>query len=522
MARFKRNKKPLTQVVRHRRAFVTEKKSPQKTKPVVPAVNPDVAPSKSTDLRLIHTLAGDVPQKPVTEAGSQIQTAGDERVIEDAVEPAAQVPLPDQAEYDDSMAEINRLIDSVHQKVSQAHLDIPDDLPATIAETPHEFDGVVGEQEEYEVLTEALKREQEKTLKLKHELRMIREEFDREKEKLKDSIKELRKELHRTEPIAENSFFTLSKELGEALESMDQLGVVPETAGMKAALKAQPETDFSIDEFMQNEPVATETVTDANEVVQPEAIKTEETPKAEATTQPREVVKDKPPETAKKTTTKKRLLLTGAAAITALLVLSAGLSYNIMTKPAVDETLVQEYIQKQNGTVAGVQTNGNMESTGDVSDNPATTLAQTEKAQAIVPFEQTVWESLREPIFGVQFQYPANAVEIMKTDSNITLLRKSGYIFKVQLVETSLSLDEYYEQIKATSLNYEVEKTTFANKPALYLKLQDVADFPGNRYLVAENGLIYDFWYATDSSAFDSDDIKRVEYLLKTVSILKT
>jgi hypothetical protein len=242
---------------------------------------------------------------------------------------------------------------------------------------------------------------------------------------------------------------------------------------------------------------------------------------------PKEVVKDTPEEEVAQAKIvdpkkkKKKMLITGAAAVAVLVVLSGAFSLQMKAGSEVDDALVEEYLKQQTeGDVAGIATE-NPTAAGQAASTPPV-QAQTQptkfdQAQADVPFEQTVWDSFKEPIFGIEMEYPINAVNIIKTDSSITFIRKNGYIFKVQKVETALELEEYWKQIKATSLNYKVTPKDFAKQKSLHLELEDITDFPGDRYLVKMGDAIFDVWYATASEKFVQDDMKRVERMLSSV-----
>ena len=68
-------------------------------------------------------------------------------------------------------------------------------------------------------------------------------------------------------------------------------------------------------------------------------------------------------------------------------------------------------------------------------------------------------------------------------------------------------------------LQYKDSESTFKNNEALFLELEEASQFPGNRYLVKKEEVIYDIWYATKSEKFEEDDIKRAKYMLDSVSI---
>lgn len=505
MARFKRHNRPLI-TKRPRRSFSKAKKTANKGASQQPKGDVQSVPLAKT------TEAQQTDNEPKAHNNIPLTDTIPESFGDDAP-----TSPPDPQEYDDQLSDINRMLSQVHDKVAETEISgHSHDIPATSAYTPSSFDGISRGREEYEVLEQALLQEQEKTRKMKHELALIKQEFDKEKQKLQLAVRDLRSELHRSEPIAENSFFTLSKELTEALKTIDQLA--PPSTHQSGGAENTSAQAVSFDELMDakieneqqdpvQEPISEAKTSLTQEIVEPKTVKAAE-----------ELAKDKKTNPQSK---KKRLLVTGAAAVAMLLVLSATLSYQILTTPDVDESLVQEVLEKNSGSIAGVQVQeGEMSDSGSVEDNPTALLAQSNKAQAKVPFDQTHWEVLRDPDIGVQFSYPANASEITKTDSSVTVLRSNGYIFKVQKIETALPLKEYWEQIKSSSLNYLVEETTFINRTALHLILEDVADFPGNRYLVENDGSIFDFWYASGKGTFDDDDYARVEYMIKTIALL--
>jgi hypothetical protein len=131
-----------------------------------------------------------------------------------------------------------------------------------------------------------------------------------------------------------------------------------------------------------------------------------------------------------------------------------------------------------------------------------------------------LWDAFKDPTIGVEVNYPKNAVNVVKTETSLTFLRKNGYIFKIQVYETALDVAEYWKSIKANSLNYKVKETTFREETALFLELEDIAEYPGDRYLVKRGDFVYDVWYATYSKTLSDDDVKRVEIMLNSFKFL--
>jgi hypothetical protein len=222
----------------------------------------------------------------------------------------------------------------------------------------------------------------------------------------------------------------------------------------------------------------------------------------------------------------KKLLITGAAAAVATIFVSTAASTQVLRPAKVDDQLVQDYLSAQSGQVQGAQTEN--ETTTGLNQSPEERQVEQlresaeekiSKVQQDISFETTEWETFNDAMFGILLEYPKNAVKIIKTDSSATFIRKTGYIFKIQRIETALELDEYWKQIKATSLEYQVEETSFKNMKALFLQLKDISNYPGNRYLIKSSDFIYDIWYASPSDKFTDDDIKRAKYMLDSVTI---
>jgi hypothetical protein len=363
---------------------------------------------------------------------------------------------------------------------------------------PREFDGINTPEEKEELYSEVLDYEKRKAKVVEEQLKLIARERDEERKALEKEIKTLKQELHRTTPIQDNKFFSLSKELREAILDIERIASdsglpvselpvgLPPAGQLPQPVAAAPQSGPA-----QNPAVA-----------QPVAA----TSQPEVAAVPREILPG--PQKEKKRLTKKKALITGVAATVLLLVISGVMVRSFIQDSGVDEQLVAEYLEKQSGQVQGA-----------VSEN-GQVKKEEDPAQANVTFEESVWDEFKDPSFGVLLQYPKNAVKAIRTESNITFIRKTGYLFKVQRIETALTAKEYWKQISATSLSYEVADDKFKGKEALKLTLLDVTDYPGDRILVKEGNFIYDIWYATASRNFPNDDILRAEKMLSSLSIV--
>jgi len=366
------------------------------------------------------------------------------------------------------------------------------------------FDGLTDADEAREMYERVVDYEKDKTKSVEAKVHKLEAEKDEEKRELERQIRELKRELHRTAPLHDTKFFSLTKELSSAISDLNR--VVDQTGVPLAKTSNQPRVQpLSSDSLVTAPPVARQVEKPVSPPPQAPAVVAVQENKAE--TKPVEEPK------VKKNLSKKKVLVTGITAVLVVGVISGVISTAFMSSSKVDQALVEEYLaqaQTEEGAVQGVQTN---------SSEPTKTA---DPSQADVTFDATVWENYDDGQFGVTMQYPKNAVKFIRTDSSVTFIRKTGYLFKIQRIETSLTLEEYWKQIQATSLNYAVSEEKFKGKDALKLELEDLTDYPGDRYLLKVGNFIYDVWYATPSNNFDADDIKRAEKMLASFSVVET
>jgi hypothetical protein len=256
-----------------------------------------------------------------------------------------------------------------------------------------------------------------------------------------------------------------------------------------------------------------------------------ETPENTTTTQDQQT---SPKDT--ETTKKKNLLskipkpiMIVATTIIVVTAISGTIWFTLNRNTEIDTSLLQEYLPEETQLLVEQEKLEKKiedlpaQSQPEPKNSPETMGASDEKyaeSQAEISFSETQWETIKDPIMGVQIEYPKNAVNIIKTDSSITLIRKTGYIFKIQITETALNITEYWKLIKASSLNYKVKETTFREKEALFLELEDFSDYPGDKYLVKHNNYIFDIWYATYSNTLSDDDARRIDVVLSSLKFI--
>jgi flagellar biosynthesis chaperone FliJ len=403
------------------------------------------------------------------------------------------------------LSEINRLIQHTLSKLE--HLE---QNRAAEHETREEnvtaFNGVSSPQEQLELLEAELKKYQVKAAKLEDEVTNLKTEYGQEKQQLEKTIKELKQELHRTQPIQDNRFFSLSKEIREAVQALNNLNDGP------PILAPSPQLVLNPSPAPTTPPVASNPPSPASPPPQPVAAPLSPTPAPPPAPVPA-VVTPAPTVAAAVATTpptpaqekEKKLLITGAVAIVALF-MGGVISWKLTARPKVDQKLVDNYLN-HTGQVQGAQT--------QLANVPGTA-----NKDADVSYEDTKWENFNDPILGVTLTYPANVITKTATETSITFLRKDGYLFKVQKTPTKVKLEDYWQQIKDIGRRYQAAPTKWRGKDALLLTLQETADYPGNRYLVKNTDSVFDIWYAIPGGKFSNDDIKRAERMIDTISFL--
>jgi hypothetical protein len=410
---------------------------------------------------------------------------------------------------DPELSEIERMIQSTSEKLEDLHLDSMAE-ESVAQEEPDVFDGISGEKERLHLLEEQLKFEQKKAARIKHEMALIKAEFEQEKKSHEVTLREIRKDMHRSSQIEEPEFFSLSRELKGAIDAIEKL--VDQGVPKEVANNSDPVDQELV---IQNKPETSQAVkTEPRIVAKTPEMKKEQNMVLKSETDEEQIKK------ISKTDKKKKMMITGGVAMLVLITISGGVSYSMFSKPAVNDELVQEYLNKsQEGEVAGTTDEAG---TGVPSEEQKQTQMQgTYKAEeammAEVAYADSVWQKLNDPIWGVQLEYPENSVKMVRTESSITFSRKEGYIFRIQMIDTGLELDIYWDQIKATNYTYMAEHVDFKSRDALKLTLQDDVEFPGNKYLVKIGDKIFDIWYATTSSKFSTDDLKRVDHILESL-----
>ncbi len=383
---------------------------------------------------------------------------------------------------------------------------------------PEKFDGINTEDEKTQMIDEQINYVKRENAKLKHQLDLVKADFEKERDTFKKTIKNLKSELHRTQPVQENKFFSLSKDLREAVQSIKDLADsdipdLPQPILADQIAGAHQPKNFNL---TQSPPVVSADNTPPTPNSPP---KIEEQPPAVDQTQTSNPVPPteekesaQPPQDQKKKTKaklkEKKLLITGAAVI-AILSLSGLASFKITSKPKIDQKLVDDVLE---GQVQGIQMSGELPSAKSKVNEGVDKHADT-------PFDDIDWQLFEEQQFGMNVQYPHGLTERLHSEASITFLRKDSYLLKVQKIAVPLEVEEYWEQNKANYKTYNATETTFRNQPALLLENQEPGEFANNRYLLKVRDKIVDVSYPVSSPGFNENDMQMVDKMLNTLNL---
>lgn len=403
-----------------------------------------------------------------------------------------------------------------HNRAARRHVEHDDEEDARHSSRgKHEWENPASTKEHTQLLEKIsflekeLQAAHQRETKLQHDIEEVQKSFDTEKQQLSTELKQMKTTIEAAPTPQQNKLFSMSTELDQILAAMNKL--VEEQPPEDGEEKGEQKTTEGTKEAGAKDG---EAGNDAGD-------KAAEKKEAAGADKPDD--KDK-----KKSKTKKLIIVVGA-----ILIIVGGIAFAAMKfmggETEVDPALLQEYLpegaqpteQTQQSSDAG-QPKPEVQGASTQANAPPPQASGDKYAQsqADVSYTETRWETHRDPSFGVQFDYPINAANVVRTDTSITVIRKTGYIFKLQKIETALELDEYWTQIKARSLRYKVKETSFRELEAIFLELEDITDYPGDRYLVKNGEHVYDIWYATYSKSLADDDAKRVDVMLNSFKFI--
>jgi len=188
----------------------------------------------------------------------------------------------------------------------------------------------------------------------------------------------------------------------------------------------------------------------------------------------------------------------------------------------------------QSGQVAGVSTNPGIVSTPSPSAS-ATPVAQAsgsqpdyKEAQVDVPFGQTKWENFSDPDFGISIDHPTTTSDLVHAASsdNLFLVRKNGFMFKVNKISTNKTAAEYMQTAQGDyGTDYDIKPGTLNNRPAFVATPKVHDEYSGTMYFVprpasktnpspAGTTIIYQVWVKDEPAG--SDDARRLDRIINS------
>ncbi len=368
--------------------------------------------------------------------------------------------------------------------------------------SPSSFDGISDPKEERTLFIEQIKHLERDNSKLKHELELLHEDFQKETANLKKNVRDLRGEIHRTAPLTDNKLFHFSRELRHIAGTVEALSDDGKSMLTTDSLEeSQSEINFPI-----QKPIS-DSKDDVNKTIKEAIISTpKEVSKpleSQADESKGKTKKDNKNKTKKKIELSAKQKTVGGVTAGALLAFIT-LGAIITNSSRVDNEVVETFLEEQNaGQIQGVTTTSKIQGRPDQRNNQVTS-------------GEIEWEIFRDDFLGLQLEYPANAVDLLHTGNTITFLRYDGYLYKAQRIASEETTQEYFERTQVGGLEYSQEETSLNGKEALHLILKEETEYPGNRYIAQKKGYIYDIWYATESAKFNSEDLKIVDKMLTT------
>lgn len=370
---------------------------------------------------------------------------------------------------------------------------------AASEDEPEEYDGMSDEQEQLKLLSEEIDNLRREHKKLHQELTDLKQEFVDGKKVLEKKVSQVKSEVV-TETKVEKSkpTFSFSDELDKALKAIETMGTdlsnLDESFVQIDQPPPEPTTNLTETETKAAVPLAT--------LAKTEDVKTDKPTQAEEV-QPTKV------EDPKKGKEKK--LLMAAVTLFFILVAGGGVSYKLTSSPAVDPKLVDEYLsQVPEGQVMGMINTAKTSPSGIEGNKDAE-----------VSYDQLEWDKYSNLSLGIEVSYPANAIERLQGSNSVTFLRKDSYIFKVQIIDSSLDLEDFWTTRQDPSVKTDTIAETFKDKPALHVIPLTPTEYPGERYLIKQANSIVEVWFALEGGGFTSDEAKMAQTMLESLVLTK-
>jgi len=168
------------------------------------------------------------------------------------------------------------------------------------------------------------------------------------------------------------------------------------------------------------------------------------------------------------------------------------------------------------GVVAGVSTTTPSATSDPNSDNPA---EKYKESYAILPFDQTVWETYTDPDFGFSVRYPKNTTNKVKTigGSNIWFLRFDSYLMKFTSESATDTLEDWWQKSQGFySSDNSISKGIFKGRPAWIAKPTVPTTNSGTTYAFSTKTGIMTVWVKDEDPL--TDDGQRITKMVDSIS----
>lgn len=168
------------------------------------------------------------------------------------------------------------------------------------------------------------------------------------------------------------------------------------------------------------------------------------------------------------------------------------------------------------GSVAGAST----ETLPETAEVTPTFDTYTESF-AEVPFEQTEWEKTTDYEFGLSLDYPKNATNRVRVigGSNLWFLRKNGYLLKISVIPSSLTLTDWWKENQETYAspnNLKVTEGSFKDLPAVIAESRQKTATSGTSYFIKRDQGIFHIWIKDEPAI--TDDGQRLGRMVESLT----
>lgn len=150
------------------------------------------------------------------------------------------------------------------------------------------------------------------------------------------------------------------------------------------------------------------------------------------------------------------------------------------------------------------------------SDDPY--AAHAKEIFSTLAYAQTQWKTINNQELNFFMEYPDNtSAEVNNAaDDQIWFLRRNGYMFRVDIYQTSQSEMDFYNSL-GNKADYSVTQVMFAKHKALFLQqINTSLPIVSAQYIVANQGYIFEIWYEVYPNNTYPDDTKRIQFMLNS------